>query len=261
MLTQIILAAILGGGNCALVGFFLSNLRLPFMGVCLSHAALAGAVFAPLLGLPVLPFAFAVSLLTAALIGPVADRAGVEANTSMAILFSLMMGIAFFGIGITPGPKSDALSLIWGSILFVRATELKWMVAVAVITILFVLLFGKELRAVMFSRTIAASCGVREGLVYYLLLAVAGATITINLETVGGLMLFSLIVNPAAAATRITERYNLALPLSVVLGVVAALGGLGISYLFNAPAGASIVIVSSTLFLLAVFIRKFRGLR
>jgi len=259
MMWQIILAAVLGGSACSLVGFFLFNLSLPFMGVCLSHAALAGAVLAQLLGLPMLPTAFCVSLATAVMIGPIADRAGVDPNVSMGMLFSLMMAVAFVCIGLMPGPKSDALGLIWGSILFVRKSELVLMAGVLALVVAFVVIFGKELRAVLFDRRIAASCGIREGLVYYVLLAVSGAAVTINLQTVGGLMLFSLLVNPAAAATRLTHSYNGALVFSVIFGVLASLGGLMISYLLNAPAGASIVLVSCAMFFAAALVQKARG--
>ena len=71
VLPRILLGAVLGGAGCALVGYLLVNLRLPFLAVCLSHAAMAGAILGYLLGQPVLATAFAGSILAALVLGPI----------------------------------------------------------------------------------------------------------------------------------------------------------------------------------------------
>jgi len=256
---DVILAAVLGGLGCSLVGFYLSHLRLPFLGVCLSHAAMAGAVLGLLIGGPVGVLALAAAVLVGTAVGPLADRTGLDPNAAMATLFSLTMGLAFLGIGLLPGPKDQALGLIWGSVLFVSRTDLMWMAVALVAAVGFVLAMGKELRAVLFSREVAAASGVQADRVYYLLLLVASATVVVNLNTVGGLMLFSLLVNPCAAASRLVDTYGASLALTLVLGVVSAVGGLAVSLAANVPAGASIVVVSSGLFVLSVGLRRWRG--
>ncbi len=247
----IVIAAVVGGAGCSLVGYYLSNLRLPFMGVCLSHAAMAGAVFASLLEVSIWPVAFACSVAVAFLVGYVAEHMEVELNVSMGILFSFIMGLAFLGIGLAEGPKTEVLGLIWGSVLLVSRRHVIWTAAATVLACIFAVLFGKELKAVLFSRAVAASSGIREGLVYYMLLLVSGLVITVNLESVGGLMLFSLLVAPPAAACRVSRGYRTSLVLSVFFGAVASLGGLGISWVLDTPTGASIVVVSSAIFALS----------
>ena len=71
-------------------------------------------------------------------------------------------------------------------------------------------------------------------------------------------MLFSLLVAPAAAAQRLSQRYWTSLWLTVLFGAAASLGGLAISYVLNAPTGASIVVVSSAIFGLAALIGRKR---
>ena len=256
--SNIIIAAVVGGAACSLVGFFLSHLRLPFMGVCLSHAALAGAVLAKLTGLPMIPTAFVVAVLASFMVGVVADRARIDANLSMSILFSLLMGLAFLGLHFVRGDRSDQMSLIWGSILFVMGRDLVWMTVAAGVAIAFAALFNKELKALLFSRSVALSAGIRATAVYYGLLTVSGLVVTANLETVGGLMLFSLLVSPPAAAAKLTHSYARSLVLSAVLGSVAALGGLILSYHWNAPTGASIVVTSTAIFIVASLIQRIR---
>lgn len=248
LFVPIIVAAVLGGSGCALTGYYLSNLRLPFMGVCLSHAAMAGAVFAGLLGLPVRPVAFASAVSVAFLVGYMADRMRLDLNVSMGILFSTIMGLAFMGIGLAPGPKTDVLGLVWGSLLLVSPVDVLWIAGATLTAGAFAMIFDKELKAVLFSRAIAASSGIREALVYYLLLLVSGLVITVNLEAIGGLMLFSLLVAPPAAACRLAGAHKGAVWLSAVLGALASVTGLGVSYVLDTPTGASIVLVSGALF-------------
>lgn len=258
LFSDVIIAAALAGAACALVGFYLTNMRLPFMGVCLSHAALAGALFAQWLGLPAWPLAFSAAVFTAVLTGPVADSSGVDLTVSLGILFSLMMGLSFLLIGLMPGPRSEALGLIWGSVLFVRTTDLWATGGVLAFLVAFVILFDKELRAILFSRQVAAAVGIREAMIFYLLLLTAGATVTVNLDTVGGLMLYGLLVQPAAAAGLLGRSYLSCLIISVALGVIGALGGLALSYLLAVPTGAAIVVVLSALFALSVLIARIR---
>ncbi len=257
-LLKILLGGVLGGAGCALVGFFLVNLQLPFLSVCLSHAAMAGAVAATLLGLPPLPVAFAGALLAAILLGPISDATRASVNTVTAILFTFSMGLVFLGIGLMPGPKSEILSLIWGSILLVRRQDVIGMGAAFFVAALVVGLFYKEFKAILFDRRLAAASGIRANLLFYVLLVVTGGVITVNLYTIGGLMLFSLLVNPAAAALQLGVRFRLALLLSMLFGVISSGCGLWISFLFGWPAGASIVIVSSVLFATSVIARVLR---
>lgn len=257
-LVKILLGGVLGGAGCALVGFFLVNLQLPFLSVCLSHAAMAGAVAASLMGWPPLPSAFAGALLAALLLGPISDATRASINTVTAILFTFSMGLVFLGIGLMPGPKSEILSLIWGSILLIRRQDVVGMGAAFLAAVLVVGLFYKEFKAILFNRRLAAASGIRANLLFYVLLVVTGGVITVNLYTIGGLMLFSLLVNPAAAALQLGVRFRWAMLLSMLFGIVATACGLWISFALGWPAGASIVIVSSLLFVASVIIRVLR---
>jgi len=248
LFTDIVIAAAISGASCSLVGFYLSNLRLPFMGVCLSHAALVGALIAQWAGLPVQPLAFAAALLVALSLGPLADRARLELGMSLGILFTTTMGIAFLLIGLMPGPRSEALGLIWGSVLFVRSVDLWVMAVLLALVVGYVALFDKELRAVLFDRETAASAGVRETLVFYSLLLVSGGVVAVHLDVVGGLMLYGLLVAPAATAKQIGWGYASCLVATLMVGMAGSVGGLAVSYLVGAPTGASIVVVLGVLF-------------
>lgn len=241
-------AALLAGIGCGATGLALVSLQLPFMGVCLSHAALAGAVFAHGLGLPVMPTALAASLATAAIIGPLADRVRVHANTMMSIIFSVSLGAAFLGLALFRDRRSDILNVMWGNLLLVRRADLLPLALSAAAPLIILSGAERAAKAVLFDRELARVCGLPASLIYYALIAVSGAVITVDLNVVGGLMLFSLLTQPAAAALRWAKGYRAAVLGSAAGGAFAAVGGLALSLALDWPVGASIVLVSTVLY-------------
>jgi manganese/iron transport system permease protein len=246
-----ILSALLGGIACAVIGVFVVLLRLPFIGVAMSHSAFAGALLGIWLGFNPLIGAFAFSLLAAAVIGPLADRGQLGPETSLGVIFSLMLGMAFLFIGLMPGTKSTALDLLWGSILTNSRGDIVLLAIVAMVVIGLVFAFYKEIQAVVFHREIALAVGLPATLILYGILFLTGATITATLRSIGGLLIFSLILNPAAAAYQLTYSMKRMFLLAAVFGVLSGWAGLFLSYLFNIPSGATIVITSSVIFMIA----------
>jgi manganese/iron transport system permease protein len=247
-----LLAAIIGGAGCGIIGVWVVLLRVPFIGVAMSHAAFAGAIVGLLTGANPLLLGLVASIGAAALVGPAADRTDSDPNLSMGIIFSILVGVAFLGMGLMKGPKSEALSLLWGNILMLSASDI-WLLALATgVALAFSVLFYHELRAVIFSRLIARSTGIPEKELFYALLFICGATITLNLNTIGGLLIFSLIVNPPSAAYQITYSLARMLVYSALFAIASCLIGLVVSYLFDAPTGAVIVLVSGVILLVSV---------
>ena len=256
-----ILASILGGVSCSIIGVFVVTMEIPFLGVTMAHAAFAGGIFGLLLGINPLISAFMLCLLSSLLIGPIADKAEFNPDTSIGIIFSIMMGMAFLGLAMIPGPKTEALSLIWGSILTISKIDIILMTIVCSITILLVVLFFKEIQAVIFHREVAASVGIPERWIYYGLLFLSGAIVTTNLNTVGGLLIFSLLINPAAAAYQLTYNLRTMFILSGCFGVLSCFLGLFFSYIFNVPSGAVIIITSSVIFALTLLLSPKRKVK
>jgi manganese/iron transport system permease protein len=241
-------------------------MRIPFLAVCVSHAALAGAVFGSLCGLSgqwmLLP-ALAAATATALLLGLVEGRGRrMDPNVVIGVLFSLSMGLAFLGIGLhgVLGRSDHAVrALLWGSINFCRWRDVGLMLGIAVVLAAFVLLLRKELRAIMFSRLHAAAAGVPVAYVWAGFLVLTSAALTVNFQTVGGLMIYSLITNPAVAAFQLARGHDRCLVLAVLLGVVSGLGGFLVALATDLPTGATIVIVSSLLVGAAAVVRGVWG--
>jgi manganese/iron transport system permease protein len=246
---QALFAGMFAGAACGMVGVFAVLMRLTFIGVCLAHAAFAGGLAALLLGLPPLAGALAVSLAAAALIGPLADRGEISPDTAVGVVFTAMLGVAIVCLGLMPGPKTAGLNLLWGSILTVTKGDVAMLAGVLALVAAGVALFYKEILAVACHRQVAAAVGIPATAVFYAILFSTGATVTACLPSVGGLLVYSLIVNPAAAAYQLTYRLWVMFAAAGLLGAVSAVAGLALAWLADLPAGAAIVVASSATFL------------
>lgn len=243
-----ILAGICGGITCAITGVFVVTMHLSFIGVCIAHAAFAGALLSILLGVNPLIGALVFSLVSAVAIGPMADRGELNPDTSIGIIFSLMLGLSFLFLGMMPGSRTEALNLFWGSILTVTRQDLIFLIIVTCTLIALVVAFYKEIQAVICHRAVAMAVGISATFIFYALLILTGLTVTASMRSIGGLLVYSLIINPAAAAYQLTYNLRRMLVIASVFGVISCLVGLASSYFFNLPSGAAIVITSSIIF-------------
>lgn len=242
------LAGLCGGITCSIIGVFVVTMHLSFMGVCIAHAAFAGALMGVWLGFNPLIGALVFSLASAGIIGPMADRGELSPDTSIGIIFSLMLGLAFLFLGLMPGSRTEALNLLWGSILTVSRQDLAFLGGVTAVEIGLVLVFYKEIQAVICHRQVALAVGIPATLIFYGLLFATGLTITASLRSIGGLLIYALIINPAAAAYQLTYSLRRMLLIASAFGVISCWAGLTASYLLDIPSGASIVITSCIIF-------------
>lgn len=256
--SPVMVGGLLAGGSSGLLSVYIVGMRIPFLGVCVAHAALAGAVFGSLAGLQgtvlLLP-ALAAASITAVLLG-LADprKVNMDANVMLGLLFSVTMGLTFIGMGlfgILGKSDNDVRSLLWGSLNFCRWRDVALMLVSSVLLTGFVLAFHKEMRAILFSREDAAAAGILVTPIWTTFLVLTAIVMTVNFQTVGGLMIYSLITNPAAAAFQLVRGAGKTLVVAMLLGAASGLGGFLISALTDLPSGAVIVLVSAVLVVFA----------
>ena len=246
-----LLACVLCGLSCSLLSVFIVLMRMPLIGVSMSHAAFAGAVFGMLFGVNPIISGFVLCLVVAGTLGPFSDRLSMAPENVLGIFFSFLMGIAFLGMGILTRTKAGALNLMWGNLLSLTRRDLAILSIITSILLLFIFLFFKEIRAVLFHRRLAASSGVPERFIYYVLLFLVGAVVSSNLSTVGGLLIFALLIQPGATALQLAYDLRLFFLIAAAAGIIACVSGLLVSYIFDLPSGASVVLMTTLIFALS----------
>jgi manganese/iron transport system permease protein len=255
----ILFSGAVAGASTGLLGVYIVGMRIPFIGICISHAAMAGTIFACLLSLnPTLGAIAASMTVSMSLTAIRPEKSRLDTNVGLAILFSLMLGLTFLALGLVQESRSEVLSLLWGSILFVRRDTAILITIMGAVLAIFAAVFNKELKVLLFSRAIAAATGVHESLVYCLFLALCGIIVSVNIQIIGGLMIFSLITNPAAAAYQVCRGHKSVVITATLFGMLTAVVGILISFYLDLPTGACIVICSTVIFAGAVLYRILR---
>ncbi len=259
-----LLAGLFSGIACSITGVFIVTMHLSFLGICIAHSAFTGALFSLWIGWNPLIGAIVFSLIASAIVGPLADRGELSPDTSTGIVFSTMLGLAFLFLGLIPESKSTALSLFWGNILTVTSIDIYILAGVTAFLLFLFTVFYKEIQAVLCHRQIAVYVGIPTALIFYLLLIATGLTIAVSLQTVGGLLIYSLLLNPSASAHQITYRFKTMILLSILFGVTSCWGGILLSYKYNLPTGATIILISSCIFIICAILspkRKIKGVK
>lgn len=249
-----ILGAILAGFVCSTMGTFVVRMNLSSIGYCMSHAAFAGAAFGLYLNTDPLLTAVLFAFVTALLLGPLSEKARLEGNVVMGFLFSMMIALAFIFLYAKPGEAATgkALSILWGSLFSVSYNDVIFLGVLTSALIIFILVFYKELFALLFHRKLAEAAGVNTRLFYFSILFFTGFAVALSLKLVGGLLVFALIVNPTSTAYQFFCDFKKIMIASPLIGIISCLFGFWLSLAADFPIGASIVIVSSIIFALSL---------
>jgi zinc transport system permease protein len=151
-------------------------------------------------------------------------------------------------LGLTKGYTVDLFGYLFGSLLAVSSQDLVLIAALALAALLLLALLHKELLFLTFDEDQARAVGLPTTALHSILLVFLALTIVVSIKVVGAVLVAALLVVPGASALQLSSRYRSVFPLSIALGIAAAVGGLVVSYLADLAPGASIVLFSTVLF-------------
>jgi ABC-type Mn2+/Zn2+ transport system permease subunit len=255
-----LVAAILVGVVCAVMGTFVVLKGLAFIGDAVSHAAFPGLVIAYLLGIPLYIGGAIAAVLTALAIGAVSRRGGLRFDTAVGVLFAgtFALGIVLFST--IKNYVADLFSYLLGNVLGISSGDLVQIALLGVVVLAVLFVLRKEFLYSTFDPAGAAASGLPVTGLEYLLLGLLGVTIVVSIQAVGIIMVVAMLVTPAATAQLLVVRFGQMLALAVGAAVVSAVVGLYLSFYLNVASGASIVLVETALFGAALALSPRRGL-
>jgi len=243
--------ALAGGILVAIVasfyGPFIVQRQLAFLGSGLAHAAFGGIALGLLLGQDPLWVAIPFTAAVAAGIVWVRNRTGLGADTAVGIFFSLAMALGVIFLFLRENNTSDAFTYLFGSILALSATDLKLTLAVVLLNLVVLPLWGRWAYAT-FDRNLAVVDGhpvLRDE--YLLSIAVAVVTV-VSIKVVGILLMSAFLVIPAASARLISRRFIHMMFATLALNIAGVVLGLAASYYSDLPSGPAIILVQTLLF-------------
>ena len=254
-------AGVLASIGCGITGTYVVVRRIGLISGGIAHAVLGGMGVAYFFGREPLIGAVIAALLVAIIIAWISRRHGEQEDILISAVWAIGMAIGILFISKTPGYSVDLMSYLFGNILLVDDKSLTLMAILDVVIVGFVLVFYKQLLAIVFDEEFARVRGLPTGLLYTLLLCMVALTVVLLVPVVGLVLVISLLTLPAAIAVHFVNSLGGIMALSIVLGMLFTGTGMALSYQPDLPAGATIIIVAGFGYLIALVVASVRRIR
>ena len=247
-----LLASILTG----IIGAIIVEKKWIMLSSGIAHTSFGGIGLGYMLGFEPIYGAFMFAIF-ASLIIPSIDRrtdTGSENLTAMLWSFGMAMGILF--IAFTPGYPPDMTSYLFGNILTISASNLIMMLIITIIVIVTLLSFYNHWKIHLFDHEFASIIGLKTTLMDYILYLLIAISVVALIKLVGIILIIALLTIPPSIARFFATSFSRLVIYSMGLGFMFSIIGLIISYYYNIPSGATIIIVSIFSYILTVLLKK-----
>ncbi len=244
---QALLASVLVGATCSLLGVYVVLRRMAFLGDAVAHTTLPGLVIAYLNRWNLFLGAVIAAVITALGIGWLSQRQKIREDTAIGVLFSGMFSL---GIVLISRAKSyrDFSHMLFGNILGVTTGDLIGIAVVSALVIGTLLLFQKELALTTVDPLHGQVIGLSAERMRYGLLVLLALAVVTGIQAVGVALTTALLVTPAATASLVTRRLRTMLWLSLGCSILSSVAGLYASYYLSISSGGAIVLACTVIF-------------
>lgn len=235
---------------CGIVGTYIVSRRLVFISGGITHASFGGLGLGFYLGMNPILMAMLFSVLSAFGVEWVSKTQNVREDSAIAGVWSLGMALGVIFIFLTPGYAPNLSAYLFGNILTISAADIRWIAVLAVVLILVCALFLRNIVYVAFDRDFAVTQHLPVKAIEYMMMFFIAVTIVLSIRLVGIMLLMSLLTLPQITVNLFTSNFKKIIWGSILIGFLACVSGLVLSYYLNVPSGAFIILVLVILFLL-----------
>lgn len=258
-----LLAALMVGTVCAVLGTYVVLRGMAFFGDALAHAILPGVAIGYLVGGDRQEFLFFGALIASVLssigIGSITKTQRFKEDTAIGIVFAGMFALGIAIISTVRNYTVDLSHFLFGDVLGVSDVDLLLTAVFGGLVLLLVAAFYKEFMVLSFDPILATTLRLPTAFLRYLLLVMLAVTIVVSLQTVGVALVVAMLVTPAATAYLLARRLITMMVIAAGIGALSAASGLYISYYVNVASGAAVVLVCSGVFLVTYVLAPRRG--
>ena len=256
------MARALAGGllvslSCAVVGTFVVLRGLAFIGDALSHGVLPGVAVALLLGLPGMVGAAAGSLAMIVGIGYITRRSSLSSDTAIGLLFVGMLALGVVIVSRSRSFSGDLIHILFGEVLGISWADVAGQGGAALAVSALAFICRRPFLLLSFSPEQADVSGFPAKRYHAIMLLMIALTVVVSFKTVGTLLVFGLLIAPAASAALYAKKVRTMMALAWIFGALSTYGGLLASYHLNIAGGASIALVATLLFFAALVGKRF----
>ncbi|UNC93839.1 metal ABC transporter permease [Candidatus Contubernalis alkalaceticus] len=251
---------IMVGTICGFIGCFIILRGMALMGDAISHAVLPGVAAAYIFGFSIFIGAVITGVLTSIAIGYITQNSKLKDDTAIGLMFTSAFALGVILITLQRGTGVDLWHILFGNVLAVSREDLMLILIIGLLVVGCIFLFYKQILLSTFDPIMARAVGVPTNIIHYLMMLLLSLVTVASLKTVGIVLVVAMFIAPGATAYLLTERLPSMLALSAVFGIVSAVTGVYLSFIFDVATGASIVMVASLLFALSFFLSPKQGL-
>jgi zinc transport system permease protein len=237
-------------------GNFVVLRRYSLMSETLAHSALVGVAVGLVAGYNPLWVAVIVAIASAWLIEYLRSEFSLYGDAILAIILSGSLAVAVFIVSLGGAFNNSLFSYLFGSILSVTNEDVMTIVIVGSISLLFLLLFSKELYFIAYDEEVAQTSGVKVRFLNFLLVTVVAIIIALSIRVVGSLLIGALMVIPTVAALQYRVGFRNTMLISLFFALFSVIFGMSLSYYYSLPSGATIVLSIIVIFIISLIINK-----
>ena len=256
-MTRSLITAFASGAMLSTLGPFTINRNMGFMADAMAHATLPIIAVGVFLGFSISELGVPAAILIAIFLGVIIKNTNVGEDTAIGIIFSSFFALGFVLISLL-NVTINLEDLLFGQILAVNSMDVYIVIFLLILVVTLVSVFFKQLLFYSFDPIGAEVKGLNTTFLNYLFLILLSIAIVGSLQTVGIILVLSMLIIPAAAAKLVTNTFVTSIKVSIVFGVTSSITGLYLSYFLNLPSGPSMSLVATTIFVVAFLANKIR---
>jgi zinc transport system permease protein len=242
---------------CSALGIFLVLRKMSLIGDGLSHVSFGAIALGLFLG--VFPFYVAVPVVMIAsiLILKISEKAKVYGDAAIGIVSAIGVAGGVILASISNGFNIDLFSYLFGNILAISNTEVILSIILSIVVMLVIYLFYWDLFSATFDKEYAKTTGVKTNFINIVLTLLTAITVVLSIKMVGVMLVSALLILPAVTALQLAKGFKMAMIIGSIISLISVLLGISFSFLFDLPAGATIVMINGLFFALAFLYKKF----
>ena len=252
-----LITSIISGIMLPMLGSFTINRNMGFMADAMAHATMPIIAVGVFFGFSISALGAPAAIVVALFLGFIIKNTSIGEDTSIGIIFSSFFALGFVLISLLD-VSINLEDLLFGQILAVSYFDMYAIFALFVALLIIFLAFYKQMLFYSFDPIGAQIRGLNTSFLNYLFLIMLSLAIIGSLQTVGIILVLSMLIIPAASAKLLSRTFNYTTIIGVIFGVISSVSGLLLSYYFNLPSGPSMALIATIIFILCFLFKKLR---
>ncbi len=242
---------------CSTLGVFLVLRRFSLIGDGLAHATFGSVALGLLLKMSPLYVSIPVVMVCSVGILKLTERARLYGDAAIGIVSSLGIAVGIMLSSVAGGFNIDLFSYLFGSILSISETEVYIAIILSVLVILLIVFFYNELLSITFDEDSAKTSGINTRSINTLLVLLTAVTVVLSMKVVGIMLISALLIFPAVTALQIARSFKAVMLTASLSALLSVVSGIAVSFFFDVPTGATIVMINFIFFLAGLSFKRF----